>query len=165
MTDRSNLDATGCGISYVSHVNVVCSDFDRSLHFYRDILGATVAGGNDGVVEDRCEEGLKEPMGFIKGPAAYRGAMLYWGEPNRGSYIDLVQYSEPGRRIDRVGKDYGTARIALRVASVQASKAWLEKHGVEFVGPVISVTIKGRARHIFFVKDPDGTLIQLVERH
>jgi len=150
----------GCGISHLIHVNVMCSDFDASLRFYRDVLGASVAGG---VTEEDAAPGLRDVMGF-EAPARFRGAMLYWGDRDRSSYIDLVEYSEPGRVIERTGKDLGLARIALRVADVEASKKWLLDHDVELVGDVIDVSLQGRGRKILFIRDPDGTLVELVER-
>ena len=150
----------GCGISHMIHVNVMCSDFDRSLAFYCDVLGASVAGG---VTEEATSPGLKDVMGFA-GPTTFKGAMLYWGDRDRSSYIDLVQYSEPGARVERMGKDLGMARIALRVKDVEAAKQQMIANDVELVGDVIDLALKGRGRKILFIRDPDGTLLELVER-
>jgi catechol 2,3-dioxygenase-like lactoylglutathione lyase family enzyme len=156
----SDTGEQGCGISHLIHVNVMCSDFDRSLAFYCDVLGASVAGG---VTEEETSPGLKDVMGF-EGPARFRGAMLYWGDRDRSSYIDLVEYSEPGQRIERTGKDLGLARLALRVRDVEAARQWLVSKGVEIVGDVIDLALQGRGRKILFIRDPAGTLLELVER-
>lgn len=158
MTSAST--TTGCQISHMIHVNVMCSDFDKSLAFYCDVLGASVAGG---ITEEATSPGLKDVMGF-SGPTTFRGAMLYWGDRHRSSYIDLVQYSEPGAAVERTGKDLGMARIALRVKDVEAAKEWLVANGVELDGDVIDLSLRGRGRKILFIRDPDGTLLELVER-
>lgn len=74
-------------ISHMIHTCVVCSDFERSLDFYTRVLGASVGG--------RVSSGEAGPLSAAMGaPGArrWRGAMLYWGERSRTSYLDLIAY-------------------------------------------------------------------------
>ncbi len=80
-------------ITRLMHVNVVCSDIEESLRFYRDILGAKVIpaiGGGESVEIGRA-------LGF-DGPVLFRAYLLAFGEGSKTSpstLIDLLQWSEP----------------------------------------------------------------------
>lgn len=148
-------------VSYMIHTCVTCADLDRSLEFYTKVLGAKIAGP--------ITPGEGETFGLSMGsPGArrWRGCFLYWGDPDRTSYIDLIEYlpGEEGVFVPRNGNDLGFARIALRVPDIETAQEQLASHGVPLVGPPTEFTAGGITRKIVFIRDPDGTLIELVER-
>ena len=141
------------------HLNVVCSDFDRSLAFYTDVVGATVVLSFDS--GDR-EDDFLGAMG-IAGGSEHRGAMLCLGDETRGPYIDLLEWKVPGDPEGRGARDVGVPRIAIQVEDVDESWAEVkEKGGTPMGAPV---TIQTGPYHVraFTFPDPDGFLIEFCQ--
>lgn len=149
-------------VSHLIHTCIVCSDFDRSLDFYTRVLGAQVAG--------RVSEGEAAPLSDAMGAPArrrWRGAMLYWGDRSRSSYVDLISYDEGGEEEPPPARrpiDPGYSRLCLRCADVEDAAAHLRANDVELVSDPVDLTIEGRLHHILFFRDPDGTLLEFSER-
>lgn len=149
-------------ISHLIHTCIVCSDFDRSLDFYTRVLGASIGG----VVS----EGEAAPLSAAMGAPArrrWRGAMLYWGERSRTSYVDLISYDEGGDEDPpppRRPIDLGYSRLCLRCTDIEAAAAHLAANDVTLVSAPVDLTIEGRLHRILFFQDPDGTLLELSER-
>jgi glyoxylase I family protein len=149
-------------VSHLIHTCIVCSDFERSLDFYTRVLGARVGG--------RASEGDAAPLSAAMGGPArrrWRGAMLYWGDPARTSYVDLISYDDGGDDDPpppRRPIDPGYSRLCLRVTDVEAVAAHLRAAGVTLVSDPVDLTIEGRVHRILFFLDPDGTLLELSER-
>lgn len=155
-------------IKGIFHINIVCSDLDTSLHFYRDLLGArVVADLGEGGMES---EELAVLMGF-KGSAACKGHLLRFGaEGSPGSYttIDLLQWIKP----QVIGKPYeslnhaGIARICLPVDDVDMTYQKLKETGAEFLSPPVNIPVRLFSDEISYfriccVKDPDGVFLEL----
>src|SRR5258708_5126175 len=125
------------------HTTVSVSDVNKSLAFYRDLLGFPVLGrlsyeNQIGLVIDFLDignNGLLEIFSFTNAPA----------KPSELIYNDL---------------QLGMRHIGFKVKSVDATAARLKKAGVTFtLEPTNAV---GGVRIAFF-KDPDGTLLEVVE--
>ena len=83
----------------IMHVNVVCSDLDRSLHFYEGLLGAKVHQ-----YVDDAETDLRPTLGIgPEGPEEFRAALLYWGR--REVVPTAICWSGRGRRSRRTHND------------------------------------------------------------
>lgn len=149
-------------ISHLIHTCIVCSDFDRSLDFYTRVLGAQVAGV--------ASSGEAAPLSAAMGAPArrrWRGAMLYWGERTRTSYVDLISYDEGGDETPpppRRAIDPGYSRLCLRCTDLDAALAHLRANDVTLVSDPVDLTIESRPHRILFFQDPDGTLLELSER-
>lgn len=74
------------------HVNICCSDMERSLAFYTDVLGAKVVLDATSSTDDFLAD-----MGY-PGGSAHRAVVLYSGDQDRGPFIDLLEYEEKGDR-------------------------------------------------------------------
>jgi glyoxylase I family protein len=149
-------------ISHLIHTCIVCSDFDLSLDFYTRVLGARIGG--------RVSEGEAAPLSAAMGAPArrrWRGAMLYWGERSRTSYVDLIAYDEGGDEDPpppRRPIDPGYSRLCLRCTDIEAAAEHLRANDVTLVSAPVDLTIEGRVHRILFFQDPDGTLLELSER-
>jgi catechol 2,3-dioxygenase-like lactoylglutathione lyase family enzyme len=125
------------------HTTVSVSDVDKSLAFYRDLLGFPYLGrltynNKVGLLIDFLDignNGLLEIFSFTKAPV----------KPSEFMSSDL---------------QLGMRHMAFRVQSVDATAARLKKAGVEFT--LEPTNGRSRARIAFF-KDPDGTIIEIVE--
>ena len=139
------------------HVCIVCSDLDRTLDFYTRVLGASL-------VEDVRESDLTVAAQLlaIAGDARCRWAFLTWGG---STVLEVQQYLDPGRPVERTTKDIGVARIALRVPDADAAMAAVRAECLQLVGTIDTVFADrgGVGRKGFSVRDPDGLLVELLE--
>lgn len=135
------------------HAGIAVSDMERSLHFYRDLLGLKV-------VKDFREEGE-----YIDKISALRGVKLWMVKlvADEGGMVELLKYeSHPGKpRHDPKLTDIGGTHIAFTVADIEKEYKKLTSAGIKFNSrPVISPD--GYAK-VAFCKDPDGYYIELVQ--
>lgn len=147
------------------HVNICCRDFQKSLHFYTEILGATLHQTMDDAGYDvRPAMGVGDEYAY-----KYEACLLYWGEARGGPYIDLLEWVEedgvntmPEPRPPLGPQDLGLVRIALEVDNVDEWLAKLKSQGVPATTPQ-DIMVGPWPVKIVLIQDPDGTLIELVE--
>ena len=86
--------------------------------------------------------------------------------PGTPTLIDLLEWKEPRDSSPPYPHLYhlGLARIALTTTDLDADMAELEREGVEFLSPPASLAgPAGAATRFVCFKDPDGTVLELVE--
>lgn len=137
------------------HANINCSDLAESRDFY-EMLGFTAVMEGDAEVTAEFAAGLNMPpytLSFIQ--------MLSVD----GSLIDLIEWKDPYDDTAPYASvnHLGIARLTLKTADLDADIVALSAQGVEFFSePVILVRPSGNKRFVCF-KDPDDTIIELVE--
>ncbi|HVS85635.1 MAG TPA: VOC family protein [Gaiellaceae bacterium] len=124
------------GVAGLDHLVIAVTDYDRSIAFYRDVLGAEPVDLNYGRV------GLLLPGGTqlnVHGPGA----------------TPPIRAAEPVRP--------GNSDICLRWdGTVEEAAAHLAAHGVEVEqGPVERIGARGAGTSLYF-RDPDGSLLELI---
>jgi len=145
-------------ITGMVHVNVNCSDYERSLRFY-ETLGFRVLWEVPEVSSAEVAAAVGMP------PYKVRGALLALSS-GPSTLIDLLEWKDP--RDDAAPYPHlyhlGLARIALNTTDLDADVAELESHGVEFLSEPARLDGPGgsETRFVCF-KDPDGTVLELVE--
>lgn len=139
----------------VTHIGICVRDMDKSLAFYRDILGMTVLGDR---MTDPTEGGRLH--NYRRERQARRWVSLCYGE---GSTPTLTLTSHPGDdpdgapvRLDEVG----ITHISFGVADVKSLTEELIGKGVELAGPRESFTNSDGDIRSIYVFDPDGILVQ-----
>jgi lactoylglutathione lyase len=145
------MEATG-----VSHIAVCVRDLDRSLAFYRNILGMRVDFDE---VQDTTTGGL--PSIYKHARKTRRTVHVRYG-PGRTA-PSLVLTSHPGEdsdgtpiKLDQVG----ISHLSFTVPDVKALAEELVSKGVEMAAPLEAFTgPDGQIRSIF-VFDPDGIMLQ-----
>lgn len=154
----------------VIHVNINCTDIERSVAFYQK-LGFQVAHvfGDDEPKSESDEtldpdgdlaEGMTGPGG-----TRTRGCVLSLGDdPRSTTKLELIQYVDP----PVVGvppkglRDSGVSRIALRTKNLLAFVEKLRSLGIDFIMEPQEIDIVGAHRFVLF-RDPDGVLLELIE--
>jgi diaminopimelate decarboxylase len=142
----------------VDHFSVTCASIERSLTFYRDGLGLDV-------LERGAEGG--ERIGAVIGlsGAQLRFADLALGD---GRVVELLEYQSPvGRALRPQPNDAGAAHVALAVDDVDRVLRRLRGHGFQSrSAPVTLDDHDGRWKDvtIAYVDDPDGFVIELIQR-
>jgi catechol 2,3-dioxygenase-like lactoylglutathione lyase family enzyme len=140
-------------ITQFRHAGIVVSDLDASLRFYRDLLGFEV--------KKRMDESGSYIDRMLALPDV-RVTTCKMASPD-GVLIELLQFhSHPRKpRADRDASDIGPTHIALSVADLDLVYRKLTEAGVSFNAPP-QLSPDGYAK-VTFCKDPDGSLVELVE--
>lgn len=138
----------------LTHIGICVTDLERSIRFYRDLLGF-----------------------------AYRSELRVQGEPSStllrlrdvalhavylerdGTRIELLHYASPGAVGDgsaRPMNGRGLTHLSLRVDNVADTLATLRAAGARVLDETL-IDLPEFAAAAAFVADPDGTLIELVQ--
>ena len=128
-------------IEGIDHVVVMASDVDRSLDFYKNVLGG----------EAEFEEAFR--MGKIPVLRVRIGKAI----------INLQRLNEPAYIVaDRL--ESGTVDLCFRWdRSIQEAIDWLTDKGVEVIeGPVPRPAANGKWGKSIYFRDPDGNLLELL---
>ncbi len=126
------------GLQRIHHVAIICSDYAASKAFYVNLLGLRVVAEHFREARQSWKLDLVLPS---------------------GEQIELFSFPQPPARPSRP-EACGLRHLALAVADVAASAAWLTAQGVA-VEP-IRVDEHTQRRFTFFA-DPDGLPIELYE--
>ncbi len=141
------------------HININCSDFERSREFYEK-LGFEVFLE---VPEYNTPE-VAAAVGFSE--YELRGALMILRDARPPFVIDLLEWRNPRDSAHPYpGLNHlGIARIAMASSDLDADLAELRARGVEIVGEPADVVWEDgpRSRFVCF-KDPDGTVLELVQ--
>ena len=155
---ESELKARG-----VSHIAVCVADLEKSLEFYRDILGLTVKMHTTQEMARR--PGAESAEMYERPRKARTVANIYFDDPASPQPF-LVLTSHPG---DEVGGEpikldqKGISHISFEVENVKAYAEELIAKEVPLAGTMEDFTgAYGDVRTIF-VYDPDGILVQFDE--
>ena|SRR5919108_212889 len=148
--------ATSGRVAGLHHVAVTASDLDRSIHFYRDLLGLPLLaqGESDG-----------PEMSAITGLEDVR---LRWAEFDLGDdqLLELLEYISPrGKRLVQRTCDPGSAHIALAVYDLDELRGRLVAGGMQARSDAVTIEEPGHWYGVrsVYVLDPDGVTVELVE--
>jgi catechol 2,3-dioxygenase-like lactoylglutathione lyase family enzyme len=134
------------------HTGIIASDINKSLCFYRDLLGLEVAqdfyDSSDYINEITGLSGAKVHM--IKLKAA------------DGTVVELLDYeTHPTSLTDQPIHNVGACHLAFQVTDIESAYDWLSSKGVSFLSkPILSAEGIGK---VCFCLDPDKVRIELVE--
>ena len=140
------------------HVNINVIDIYRSLPFY-EALGFQVMH----VFGER--NGLESWSPMEMRGRRCRGVVMSLGDhPRAATKIELLEWVEPKTEpaSSRTVTQAGVGRIALRTRDLVSFTERLRSAGVEFESAPIEIDVVGASRFVLF-RDPDGTLLELIE--
>lgn len=123
------------------HIGMTSGDMDRSIAFYRDLLGLTLR---------LRKANADNEVAFLDAG----GGMLEIIAPKAGA----------GRFRDVPMSEAGMRHLTLAYDSVDAMFDKLEAAGVEIVERPRDAHNKEMIRRVVFVRDPDGIIVELIER-
>ncbi len=145
-------------ITGLVHVNVNCSDFDRSLAFY-ELLGF------ERMMDVPARNTAEVAAAVGMPPYQVKGALLSLSNARSPFVLDLLEWQDPSDDAPPYPHLYhlGIARIALASDDLDADMARLRSQGVKFLSEPASVTMSGRTSRFVCFRDPDGTVLELVQ--
>ena len=138
----------------IRHFGIVVQNMEKSLHFYRDLLGLQIK-------RDMQEEG--EFIDTILGLQKVKVHTVKMVSDNGDTLVELLEYTshEGKRRENYEIFDVGASHVAFTVENADAEYERLQEAGVRFnCSPQVSPD--GKAK-VTFCYDPDGVPIELVE--
>jgi len=139
------------------HTGYTVSDLDRSISFYRDLLGCEVVATQE-------KEG-----GYLAAIVGYPDAhvrMAHLRAPGGEHVIELFQYLSPaGGRADVEPRSVGASHLCFLVTDLPALYDSLLERGVtSFVSPPVEVdTGINRGGLGLYLRDPDGITVELFQ--
>lgn len=139
-------------IRRLEHVAVSVADLDRSIAFYRDLLGLELVR----TIEPREDEKLGTIAG-LNGAQA-RIAHMRFGT----NTIELFEYVRPRGRLvgDRTQADLGCSHIGFRSDDARADCARLRSRGVKFLSEPVEFR---PGVWVAYFRGPDGEVCELRE--
>ncbi|HEY2139028.1 MAG TPA: VOC family protein [Chthoniobacterales bacterium] len=137
------------------HTGITVSKLERSLVFWRDVLGFELSHRAHQTGELASEitgvEGAEILIAVLKAP---------------GHKIELLEYRAPADRVrsDLRPCDIGSVHIALSVDDLDAVLQTIAASGWKPAGKPQTLTVGPNAgKRVIYVRDPDGTIIEFMQ--
>jgi catechol 2,3-dioxygenase-like lactoylglutathione lyase family enzyme len=145
------------GVGNFAHI---VADLDRSVGFYRDVLGLKVTGNipfapNDAVAKFGHTEGGQSRVAVLQVPGLAMG-------------IELIEYKDIERKPQHPHfVDPGAANMAMRVRDLDTLFPKIQTYpGVNILtagGKPVTLTTPNGTLHAVFVQDPDGFVVEMID--
>jgi catechol 2,3-dioxygenase-like lactoylglutathione lyase family enzyme len=148
-------------LAEIFHTGLTVSDLDRSIAFYRDVLGLELVSQ-----WDSAQPYLRRVVGFPD--AELRIALLRLaGKPGgtSGHHIELLEYRVPrGARGDTRTCNPGNVHVSFMVEDLDAAYAELSARGVRFKSAPVEIDHgRNRGAKAVYLLDPDDITLELVQ--
>ncbi len=143
----------------IFHTGVTVSNLDKSVKFYRDVMGLELITGPTEVSSgEQVSKGVGVPN------ASLRLAIFKVGEGR----LELLEYLIPKSPVSKPmpPNTLGAMHVAFRVKNIREEMKRLEAKGIKFFSPA-NIEDEGPLegwRWVYFL-DPDGISLELVEYH
>lgn len=149
------------GVAGILHTGLTVSDLDRSIAFYRDLLGLELI-----TRWDSSQPYLRAVVGYPD--AELRIALLRLPEERGGGpshHIELLEYRRPrGQRGDANTYNPGNGHVAFMVDDLQATYADLKAKGVRFKSAPVRITHgRNTGAKAVYLFDPDDITLEMIE--
>jgi catechol 2,3-dioxygenase-like lactoylglutathione lyase family enzyme len=139
------------------HTGITVSNLERSLAFWRDILGFelshTAHQTGDMAEQITGVKGAELKLAVVKAPGGHKIELLeYLASPDRKKHIDLRPC------------DIGHVHVALIIDDLEAVLKRIAAAGWKEAGkPQMLSTGPNAGKRVVYVRDPDGTTIEFMQ--
>ena len=143
-------------VGSVYHTGFTVSDIERSLTFYRDVLGLELV---------KRQTGTAPYLARVTGFAGVRLEIALLQPADGGSMLELLQYvSHPAPATDRATNRPGNGHLCFKVDAVRGACAELRRRGVTLVSEPTEITAGAHAGGwAVYLRDPDGFTVELYQ--
>jgi glyoxylase I family protein len=139
------------------HTGITVSNLERSLAFWRDVLGFELSH-----TAHQTGEMAKEITGV---PGAELNLAVL--KTPSGHKIELLEYVAPAerkRRVDLRPCDVGSVHVALIVDDLETILSAIQASGWKAAGkPQTLQSGPNAGKRVVYVRDPDGTIIEFMQ--
>jgi lactoylglutathione lyase len=125
------------------HTSIRTSNMDRSIDFYTKLMGLKLLGRRE-IPQNNAE------IAFLQDPEG------------KGSKLELTFYRKQKKFIQAEYEDRIFDHIAFEIKDMKKTITLLRKNKVTITDEPYQLSPGGS--YIAFIEDPDGTLIELIER-
>lgn len=147
-------------LNEIIHVGVTISDMDRSIAFYRDILGLTFQG-------ELLMQGKETDLLFQRDNCKVRVAYLNGNEHIMSAPVELLQFVDDDAKKDLCDlHKTSISEICFKVSDIEAEYEHLIANGVECLSSPqeFDFTSSGFGKSkALYLKDPDGIILELMQ--
>lgn len=126
-------------INKIHHVAIICSNYEKSKHFYAHVMGFTVVAEN--YREDRQSYKLDLAV-------------------NDSYAIELFSFPNPPQRVSRP-EAAGLRHLAFEIDNIEQAVAWLNNNNI-VCEPIRVDEFTGKK--FTFFSDPDGLPLEVYEK-
>lgn len=143
-------------VGFVYHTGFTVSDIERSLAFYRDVLGLTLV---------KRQTGTAPYLATVTGFEGVRLDIALLQPADGGSMLELLQYaSHPAPPTDRATNRPGNGHLCFKIDDLHAACAELRRRGVTLVSEPAEITAGAHAGGwAVYLRDPDGFTVELYQ--
>jgi catechol 2,3-dioxygenase-like lactoylglutathione lyase family enzyme len=135
----------------LAQVGITCSDIEKMLKFYRDILGLPLLEAIT-VPEDQ----VRDIYGLTDGTKV----TFFLLRTGNGGFVELFNFQPlAGPHQNVVWNRPGITHLALDVKNLPAVMKRLEKQGIHTICPVKT----NLGTDFVFTRDPEGNLLELID--
>src|SRR5205823_4028903 len=140
------------------HTGITVSNLERSLAFWRDVLGFEFSHSahQKGEMAEQITgvQGAELKIGVVKSPSGHK--------------IELLEYLAPADRKKNAGLrpcDVGHVHIAITVENLEPLLQNIAVSGWKAAGQPQTLTAGPNAgKRVIYVRDPDGTTIEFMQQ-
>lgn len=152
----------------IFHVNINCSNLDRSRAFY-ELVGFRVVNDfapttKDGRLRTFAEMGLA-PILRLPADCDARALLMALSDDPRATRLDLIEWirppSAPHVRGDLARIGFG--RLCLKVRDARDLHDHLIQAGHTVYGAPVHLDMGGTRQLVFCCEDPDGTVVEFMQ--
>ncbi|MBT3239255.1 MAG: VOC family protein [Rhodospirillaceae bacterium] len=147
----------------IFHVNLNCSDLDRSVMFY-ELIGFSVVNDFGSDQQGFAEIGLP-PILRMPEDCDARAVLMALSDDPRATRLDLIEWKRP--ESERVAKGdlarIGFGRLCLKVRDCQELHDKLAAAGHAPYSAPLEIVMGGTRQLVFCVDDPDGTVVEFMQ--
>lgn len=147
-------------IGEITHVGLTVSDMEKSLAFYRDILGLRFCG-------ELMMEGDETDALFGRKGCRARVAYLNGSDTLGAPTVELIQFLSPTAAADTASLfKTSVSEICFRTGDIENLYRRLRQNNVECLSPPqpFDFTAFGFGKSkVFYFKDPDGIILEAME--
>jgi len=143
-------------VGIVYHTGFTVSDIERSIIFYRDVLGLRLV---------KRQTGTAPYLATVTGFEGVHLETALLQPAEGGSMLELLQYvSHPAAPTDRATNRPGNGHLCFKVDDLQAACAELRRRGVTLISDPAEITAGAhRGGLAVYLRDPDGFTVELYQ--
>jgi catechol 2,3-dioxygenase-like lactoylglutathione lyase family enzyme len=140
-----------------SHTGFVVRDMEKSISFYRDVLGLELTGRGE-------NDGLEKHTKLLGFPRVHLKSAGF--DLGNGHILELLEYAHPrGREEVNDRNDLGAAHLAFFVTDIDELYEETSRRGLNFINPPTPTYRDGKLiMKSSYAQDPDGHWLEFMER-